>query len=391
MIEHLFRLGVEVSLFTVGSGTVDLMDAERLVPFCEEVVYREQPLWRSLLNCFAAAPTTRSFQSVYSWNPGLGMELRERIGVNSRRQKYDVVHIEHLRGARYAEFVRSSYPDIPLIWDSVDCISHLFKHATSQSRGLFGRLVSKLDINRTQKTEGKQICRVDHTLVTSSVDRNALLDLVPNGQSSAPVSILSNGADLEYYRQPDLIQKEPETIVFSGKMSYHANVTMATYLIHEIMPRVWQAKPKVKVALVGKDPPPSVRQFAKDSRVSVTGTVDDLRPYLWKASVAVVPLVYGSGIQNKILEAMAAGTPVVSTSRTLPALQAKPGKDLLIADYPDDFAAQILRLLNEPDLHRAIRSSGKQYVEEFHNWKHIAKQLVGIYQQTAELKAEIRR
>jgi glycosyltransferase involved in cell wall biosynthesis len=299
---------------------------------------------------------------------------------------FDLVQVEHLRGVGYAEFVRRRFPAMPLVWDSVDCISHLFTQAARQSRGLFGRFISHLDLKRTQQAEGRQVCRSDHVLVTSPIDRDALLALVAHGQTPAPVSILSNGVDLEYFRPPDRIQKEPETVVFSGKMSYHANSTMAAYLVDTIMPRVWQVKPNVKVAIVGKDPSPAVRKLAEHPNVVVTGTVDDLRPYLWKAGVAAVPLIYGAGIQNKILEAMAAGTPVIAATRTLSALQAEAGRDVLIADRPEEFAAQILRLMGDPTLYNDVRRNGLAYVEKFHNWHEIARQLMDIFRHTIEQK-----
>lgn len=385
LIEHLAKLGVEVSLFTVGSSESDLTDVERIKPVCREVVYGNQPAWRSVLNCGMALPTKRSLQAVYSWNPVLAAELGKRIKAIAE-QGYDLVHVEHLRGARYAEYVRSNFPDKPLIWDSVDCISHLFKQAMRQSRGLFGRFISQLDVGRTQWTEGRQICRVDHVLVTSPVDREALLALVSPDETPAPISILSNGVDLDYYRRPDQFAKEPETIVFSGKMSYHANITMAAYLIHEIMPRVWQERQNVRVVIVGKDPSPAVKKFAENPKVTVTGTVDDVRPFLWKAGVSVVPLVYGAGIQNKILEAMAAGTPVVTTSKSLSALRVAAGRDLLIADTPEEFAAQILRLMTNSELYNEISSNGLSYVAKHHHWDAIARQLIGIYEKTIHQK-----
>jgi glycosyltransferase involved in cell wall biosynthesis len=218
------------------------------------------------------------------------------------------------------------------------------------------------------------------------MDRDALLALVSPGGRPAPVSVLSNGVDLDYYRQPGQIQKEIETIVFSGKMSYHANSTMAAYLVDQIMPRVWREKPNVRAVIVGKDPSPAIRKFAENPRITVTGTVDDLRPHLWKAGVAVVPLIYGAGIQNKILEAMAAGTPVVASSRTLSAMRAKAGSDLLVADRPEEFAAQILRLMANPSLYDDVRRNGLAYVETFHDWHTIAKQLVDIFRETIARK-----
>lgn len=387
-IEYLSKCGIEISLFTIGTNRDDLAQIDQLKKICRDITYSHQPFWRSALNCLAALPTERSLQAVYSWNPGLGSELGRRVGASPHQGGFDLVLVEHLRGTRYAEYIRHNYPNMPLVWDSVDCISHLFQQAASQSKGLFGRFISLLDLKRTQRVEGRQVCNADHILVTSSVDREALLALVSGGQTPAPVSILSNGVDLDYYREPDHIQREPETIIFSGKMSYHANVTMATHLIRDIMPWVWQEKPNVRVVIAGKDPGKAIWKLAENPKVAITGTVDDLRPYLWKAAIAVVPLIYGAGIQNKILEAMAAGVPVVATSRTLPALRAEAGKDLLIADRPQQFAKQILRLMDEPAFYSEVRRYGLDYVKKFHDWRSVSNQLIQIFRQTIEQKKQ---
>jgi len=101
---------------------------------------------------------------------------------------------------------------------------------------------------------------------------------------------------------------------------------MVNYLVAEIMPRVWQKRPGVQLMIVGKDPTADIRDLCANPQITVTGTVDDIRPFLWKATAAVVPLVYGAGIQNKILEAMACGTPVITASRALSSLRQVPEK-----------------------------------------------------------------
>ena len=140
-----------------------------------------------------------------------------------------------------------------------------------------------------------------------------------------------------------------ETIVFSGKMSYHANISMARYLVAEIMPRIWKTRPAARLYIVGKDPSSDFKELQSNPLITVTGTVDDIRPYLWRATVSVVPLLYGAGIQNKILEAMATGTPVVTTSRALSALHAQAGTELLAADDPDEFSQAVLGLIEDRD------------------------------------------
>ncbi len=377
LILQLAALGHEVTVFTTGSGEQDARDLEALRSRVARVVYAEQPLWRSLWNSLTAVPSRRPLQTVYSWNLRLAGELVKQL---SAPGAFDIVHVEHLRGSRYGQYVKSKLPHVPVIWDSVDCISYLFEQASRHGTGgLFGRFVTRFELNRTRRMEGRLIGEFDHVLVTSETDRKALLGLASAGARTAPVSVLPNGVDLDFFRPNPQVQRDAETLVFSGKMSYHANVSMVKYLAAEIMPRVWRERSEVRLVIVGKDPTPEVRALSADRRVTVTGTVEDIRPYLWKAAVAVVPLVYGAGIQNKILEAMACGTPVVTTSRTLSALEVTPGRELLAVDGAEAFAQEVLDLLGNRGRREAVGEAGAEYVRRRHSWRSIAERLVGHY------------
>jgi glycosyltransferase involved in cell wall biosynthesis len=222
LIVHLTSLGHEVEVFTVGSGAQDLLDVEALRKKCKAVHFFYIPLWRSLWNSVLAVPSSQPLQTVFSWHGGMAEKLAYRIA----QKEFDVVHVEHLRGSQYARFVKAKFPTLPVVWDSVDCISHLFQQASGQSSSFFGKFVTRFELPRTRKAEGNLICSFDHTLVTSSADKSALLALKANGRSTAPMSVLPNGVDLEYFQPNPEIQREPETIVFSGKMSYHANIAM---------------------------------------------------------------------------------------------------------------------------------------------------------------------
>ena len=270
---------------------------------------------------------------------------------------------------------------MPVVWDSVDCISNLFQQASSQSQGFFGKIITRLELPRTRFAEGNLVCDFDHVLVTSSVDKRKLLELVPKNRSSAPISVLSNGVDFEYFHPEPDIQHEPDTLVFSGKMSYHANIKMVQYFVAEILPRIWQKRKNVKLLVVGKDPSAEVRKLASHPLITVTGAVEDIRPYLWKATVAVVPLIYGAGIQNKILEAMATGLPVVTTPKAVSALDIALDKEILVAESPDEFAEKVLCLLKDLVLQSDVAKAGLAYVHRNHSWNRIASQLVGAYEQ----------
>jgi len=382
LIKQLSTLGNEVSVFTLGSSLQDTQDAESLRAKFSAVYFKKQPLWYSLLNCMFALPSRHPLQSVYSWNPGLANQLMGYLDTKSESTNFDIVHVEHLRGSRYGRYIKSKLPNVPVVWDSVDCISYLFEQAASRSGSLFGRFVTRFELPRTQKAEGELVSLFDHVLVTSGIDKQALLDLVPEGSKPAPVSVLSNGVDLDFFHTNPGITRDSETLVFSGKMSYHANISMVKYLVSEIMPKIWQKRPNTRLVVVGKDPSADVRGLSADPRITVTGTVDDIRSYLWNATIAVVPLVYGAGIQNKILEAMACGTPVITTSRTLSSLRVQSGKDLLVANDANGFSMEVLRLLEDQKLQREIGDSGAVYVRNQHSWSSVAKDLLDIYEDT---------
>ncbi len=352
---------------------------------------------RSTWNTLRAVPTSLPLQAVYCWQPELLRLLTSKLQLPG--SKFDIVHIEHLRGARYGLQSPISNLHSPVLWDSVDCISYLFEQAAQTSRSAFGRLITRFELPRTKKYEAWLVNQFERVLVTSPLDAAALRVLVSGSefqvsrraqpvtcnQQPATVSVLPNGVDLDYFSPSDG-PREPGTIVFSGKMSYHANVTAALHLVNDIMPFVWKERANVHVQIVGQDPPSQVRSLVAHhaSLVTVTGGVLDLRPYLRRARLAVAPMSYGAGIQNKVLEAMACATPVVATSQAVSALQARPEEHFLLSNEPADFARQILRLLGDRDLGLRLGQAGRRYVEQHHDWDGIVERLEGIYTELIE-------
>ena len=128
LITQLTSLGHEVEVFTLGSNRQDLNDAQALKGKSSNVRYHVQPVLRSLLNSVVALPSRQPLQSVYSWQGEMARNLAERVS----RKEFDIVHVEHLRGSRYGIFIKSKFPTMPVVWDSVDCISHLFQQASGQ-------------------------------------------------------------------------------------------------------------------------------------------------------------------------------------------------------------------------------------------------------------------
>lgn len=374
LIRHLSERGHRVTLFTLWENEQEKNQIESLRQICHDVQALPMPAWQSLWNSLKAVPSRQPLQSVFSWKPELVSHL-------NGHSPFDLVHVEHLRGARYGTYLKQ-HTSLPVVWDSVDCISHLFRQAAAQSKSLLGRMRSRFELGRTAYYEGWLLDKYNHVLVTSPVDKQALLDLAPEKTTTAPISVLANGVDtVNFYPDPHVPRAE-ETLVISGKMSYHANITMVLYLVQEIMPLVWAQRPSVKLVIVGKDPVNEITALAENPNITVTGMVDSVTPYLQEATIAVAPITYGAGVQNKVLEAMACATPVITTPRAVAALQAVPGEDIMVAENASDYAAAILDMLGDPARQKVLGENGRRYVETYHQWPRIAARLETIYQET---------
>jgi len=384
LIRSLSDRGHLLTVVSAYASNGELLEAEALRRHCHRLeplpVSRRESLW----NCLRTLPTSMPLQSVYCWTPRMRARIADELRANGRNgPPYDLVHVEHLRGARYGLQLGV---DIPVVWDAVDCISYLFEQAARRSRMPFGRLVTRLELPRTRRYEAQLLGLFDHVLVTSPVDKQALERLASTrrpedtGYHPAPISVITNGVDLGYFR-PLPCRRETEVLIFTGKMSYHANATTVLYLAEEIMPHIWAQHPEAELWVVGKDPPARVRSLGRDRRITVTGYVPDLRPYLGRATVSVNPIAYGAGIQNKILEAMAMATPVVATPQACSALRARHGEHLLVAEGSAAFARQVVRLLDDPGLCRSIGMGGRSYVERHHGWQSVAAELECVYRE----------
>jgi glycosyltransferase involved in cell wall biosynthesis len=400
-----------VTLGTLWTSVTEQEDLERLAQMGLRVLAQPMPAWQSAANSLVTVPSATPLQAAYSWRP----ELFRSVLALVEAQHFDAIHVEHLRGSRYGlELLRSLQGHAarpPVVWDSVDCISHLFAQAAAQSRSTKGKLMTSFELPRTQRYEGRLVRTFDHTVVTSTIDKAALVALATRGSSpdgmavrevSDAIAVVPNGVDLEHFSFCGLEDRHSNRIVFSGKMSYHANVTAALHLVNDIMPLVWVQRPDVEVWLVGKDPAPELRALATKApdsaadgrtgsrtdsrtdsgvggRVVVTGEVPAIQDYIQGAAVAVAPLLYGAGIQNKVLEAMACGAPVVASPQASQSLAARPGEDFLVADTPAEFAAALLGLLNSPLRRAQMGRAGRGFVETNHSWDSAVRQLETIY------------
>jgi sugar transferase (PEP-CTERM/EpsH1 system associated) len=196
------------------------------------------------------------------------------------------------------------------------------------------------------------------------------------GYVRKPIHVIPNGVDLEYFRaqaSPD--RYSPHRLIFTGNMSYRPNVDAVRHFVASILPRVRERVQDAELWIVGMDPTAAVRRLADTAGVTVTGRVEDVRPYFGEAAVAVAPLRVARGLQNKVLEAMAMRVPVVASPAAYQGLDAVAGRDLLVGEDPEAFSNAIVTLLRDQGARERYAAAGRACVERNHDWERSLRRL----------------
>jgi polysaccharide biosynthesis protein PslH len=264
------------------------------------------------------------------------------------------------------------------------------RHAETAAPAL-RRVLYEQQWKRMQRFEGETLGRFDHILAVSEVDRATFHRLYPVSEA-IPISVVPTGVDTAYFAPASASAPDaPPHLVFVGSMDWLPNEDAMIYFCHDILPRIAAAVPDVTLGIVGREPSTRVRRLARDGAVEVTGRVADVRPALQAATVVIVPLRIGGGTRLKIFEAMAAGRAVVSTTVGAEGLEARPGRDLLVADGAEPFADAVISLLRDPARRQAIAHEGQQLVRERFDWSAVSGALERAVVRTAFLPREAAR
>jgi sugar transferase (PEP-CTERM/EpsH1 system associated) len=231
------------------------------------------------------------------------------------------------------------------------------------------RLLLEVEWRKMRRAEARTCARASLTLAVSDTDRDLLAALAP----AAPISAVPTGVDTDYFTPVEAVE-DPERLAFTGSMDWHPNEDAALHFIEAILPRIRREVPGVRLDLVGRDPSRRLREAAAAAGVRVTGTVDDVRPYLAAAAACVVPLRVGGGTRLKIFEMLAMGKAVVSTTVGAEGLPLVPGTHFVQADDPARFAAEVTALLRDPARRRALGEAGRRLVESRYSWPQVARE-----------------
>jgi len=288
-------------------------------------------------------------------------------------RSYQVIHLEHAKTLLYAE---SLFPqETPIVYDAVDCLTLLLERRYASSKPGLNRLLTMVDLLKMRRYEARTLHRFSHVVVSSPIDSQRLGALSSN---SVRPTVIPNGVDLQYFSF-NPAPRSGSSVVFCGKLDYFPNSQAVEYFIREILPLILRQSPKVRVSVVGFNPPPAIRRLAIPGRIDVTGFVQDIRPFLYGGVVGIAPILTKAGTQFKILEALAVGMPMVTTSLACQGLDIVPGYHVLTGDTVGDFAASVVSVLNKAELAESLSCRGRRYVEENHDWGAICDRLDKIY------------
>lgn len=288
---------------------------------------------------------------------------------------FDMIYVFSSSVAQYVINVKKTYK----VMDFVDVDSDKWLQNAQYSRFPIS-LIYRIEGIRMKRYE-KFIAENFHRYIfVTERDRR----LFQSFASDINASVIPNGVNLEYFSNNpgSSINLNNSNIIFTGAMDYFANVDGVLYFYRDIYPLIKREIPNIKFYIVGRNPSNEIKSLQQDKSIIVTGSVEDIRPYLQKSMVYVVPLRISRGVQNKVLEAMSMCIPVVTTSRVLEGIGAEPGRDLFVEDNPERFANRIIELLNDRILREKIGKAGRKFVEEWYNWNRAFERLENLLKET---------
>ena len=356
----------QVVLLTTHAPEDDPRELRARLPWCERVVSlpHRPPKKGSLRLAGAVAASWLSQWPVDLWKwrvPG----LRAEAGRLMRTGEVDLC---------VADFL-AAVPNLPLGGPvPVVLFEHNVEHVIWRrlarlERRFWRRLLLALEWRKMRRCEAKACARASITLAVSKVDR----DLLASASPGAWVRDIPTGVDTSYFA-PDGRRESPASLVFTGSMDWYPNEDAILHFVEAILPRVLREVPEASLTVVGRHPSARLRAAAAGRPVRITGGVDDVRPYVAKAGVYVVPLRVGGGTRLKIFEALAMGKAVVSTTVGAEGLPLVTGRHFLRRDDPDEFARAVVALVRDERRRESLGAAGRRLMEERHSWPQVARE-----------------
>lgn len=359
----------EIFLFAIDENASFNPDNNPLLQYCTKVkviqLSRPKIIYNLIRGIFRKIP----FQTSYYYSKNIAEEVCEAI----KQDKPDLIYCQLIRTAELVDGVKN----IPKIIDYVDVISKGLERRIEKSN-IFLRILLKWELKRAIKYEEKVYNTFNERIIITEEDR----DLLPFVNRSN-VKIVANGIDLEYYKP--LESEKKFDLFFTGNLSYPPNIDAAEFLIKEIMPKVWEKNKNISVAISGASPKKRILSLASE-KVKIIGWTDDIRDNYKAAKIFIAPLQIGTGLQNKLLQAMAMKLPCIVSELTARGITKEKPDFMLVAGSAEEFAEYILKLLDDNNFANEVAEKGFQFVTNNYDWKNIITELERIIIEAQYLK-----
>ncbi len=363
----------QITLITYGEVSTDEVVPEKLRSFCEDLAIIKRPKSSIFKNLFSSIFTSLPMQCAY-YQSG---QIKNAIKSFLTSKKFDIIHVQLTRMAPYIRQAGIRAVGVPVVLDFIDTLSMNMEKRLHRELFLLKPFIF-YEWGKIKKYENSLTDVFDRGIITSPVDR----DLLPYPEK---VDVLPSGVDLEKFRFSPITKREPMTIISTGNLNYFPNIDAILFFTKKIYPAIKRSLPQIKLKIVGYSPPSIIKQLGSQSgRIEVLGSVDNMSDHLGRATVAVCPMLSGSGIKIKVLEALATGTPTVAMGLSTQAIEVTPDRDIVIRDGPDDFARAVVDLIHNPAQRESLGINGRELIEKKYSWPMIVQKLETIYQQTID-------
>lgn len=258
---------------------------------------------------------------------------------------------------------------VPVVFFAHNVEHMIWKRLSQIENRPLRRIALKLEWRKMRRYEAKTCARANLTLSVSDKDRELLALAAPG----ARLCTIPTGVDTSYFT-PNGTRETRAHLVFTGSMDWHPNEDAVLYFMNAILPRVRNEVPEVSFSVVGRSPTPRLLAAAREGGVKITGTVDDIRPYVSEAAVYIVPIRVGGGTRLKIFEALAMGKAVVATTVGAEGLPLVPGEHFIQADDPSEFARAVISLIRDARRRKTLGLAGRRLVEQRYSWTQVARE-----------------
>jgi len=352
----------DITLLTFVSGNDDPRAEEALRPYCSRIIKVPHPKWKVFWNLMSRGVWSKlPLQVLYYRSSSFQKAVNELL-----EEEFDLIHTIMLRLLPYVERQRK-----PVLLECIDSMQLNLSRQVEVTTGL-RRWVYREELRRMRAYEPTVDEHVEQVIFVSPIDAKA--------SGSRKTLVLPLGVEVH----PPVEPCQRPIVVFSGNMGYSPNIIAAEWFVRNCWAAVREAVPNATFRVLGGNPGPSILEMRNIPGVEILGHVDNMMSAISEAAVSVAPMQSGSGMQFKILEAMACGLPVVATSLGLGAIRATSGTEVLIADDKEMFSKTVINLLRNPNLRATIGGYARSFVETFHTWDYAAHIIEQKYYQISK-------